>query len=625
MSEDPKGTELVKYEAPQPPTPSPQQKREYVARNPGRPRVPPRSGDIQVNHCKNINCENFGVEPSLISTRGKATDGYSLAARSRGSGQKLLCTKCRQITSVKSNTAIREELERISAYLRPVGASCPRPQCSNHGVPAAPGDGRYLAHGYTVAGTKRWRCKACGTVFSQRKARKQLMSHKNAGIFRHLVNKGGIKPMARVAGVSARTVYLKLAFLQRQCLAFMADREQRIASLGLQRLYVSVDRQDHIVNWTSCRDRKNVQLTAVASADNRSGYVFGMHVNFDPTTDREQMEAEAIVAGDFSIREPSARKFARFWTEPDYGEAQMADPAHMPVERVQDTGDVWIDVEAGYDEMAAIPDPEAKERTPKTTRLPAKGALIHYEYTVHAYFRLVRQLLGPVGKIRFFMDQDDTLRAACIATWREEMAAGTADAFYVRIDKGRNVDQREDLVRKSRERFKAFKVAIGRPELSDFRIRVMLLEEALQNVRQMSPRDAWVEFPESTMAEPKKAICWLTDRRGVAMPLRQLALVYARASMHAVDRYFMQLRRLLMAMERPISTPSNDGRVWRGYSPYDPARMQQVLDIYRCYYNFCKPGRDKLTPAMRLGLAKGPIRIEDILYFKPPEQSSRQR
>lgn len=624
MTEDPKGTDLVLYEGPQPPTPSSRQKRQNVARNPGKPRVSPPNGEIQVNHCKNINCTNFGTEPSPTSTRGKASDGYRLDARNRGSGQRLQCTKCGQNTSLKSNAAIGEELKRISAYLRPVGASCPRPQCSNHGVLAAAGDGHYNAHGYTVAGTKRWRCKACGAVFSQRKARKQLMSHKNAGIFRHLVNKGGVKPMARVAGVSPRTVYLKLAFLQRQCLAYLADREQRIASLGLRRLYISVDRQDHIVNWTSRKDRKNVQLTAVASADNRSGYVFGMHTNFDPTTDREQMEAEAIVAGDFNIREPSARKFARFWTEPDYGKAQLGDPAHLPVERVCDTGDVWADVEAGYEEIEAIPDPEAKERTPKTTRLPSKGALIHYEYTVHAHFRLVRQLLGPVGKIRFFMDQDDTLRAACIATWRKEMSAGIADAFYVRIDKGRNVDQREELARKSRERFKAFKAAIGRPKMSDFRVRVMLLEESLQHSRQMSPRDAWVEFPESTMAEPKKAICWLTDRRGVAIPLRQLALVYARASMHTVDRYFMQIRRLLMAMERPISTPSNDGRVWRGYSPYDPARMQQVLDIYRCYYNFCKPGRDKRTPAMRLGLAKGPIRIEDILYFKPDGQSRRR-
>jgi ribosomal protein S28E/S33 len=29
-------------------------------------------------------------------------------------------------------------------------------------------------------------------------------------------------------------------------------------------------------------------------------------------------------------------------------------------------------------------------------------------------------------------------------------------------------------------------------------------------------------------------------------------------------------------------------------------------------------GKDKKTPAMRLGLAKGPVKYEDILYFTGP-------
>jgi hypothetical protein len=76
----------------------------------------------------------------------------------------------------------------------------------------------------------------------------------------------------------------------------------------------------------------------------------------------------------------------------------------------------------------------------------------------------------------------------------------------------------------------------------------------------------------------------------------------------------MQLRRLLSLLERPISTPSNAGRVWRGYSPYRPERIQQILDICRVHYNYVAKGKDKRTPATRIGLAKGHIRIEDILY-----------
>lgn len=40
-----------------------------------------------------------------------------------------------------------------------------------------------------------------------------------------------------------------------------------------------------------------------------------------------------------------------------------------------------------------------------------------------------------------------------------------------------------------------------------------------------------------------------------------------------------------------------------------------VLGMARVYYNYVQAGEDGRTPAMRLGLAKGPVKIEDLLYF----------
>lgn len=53
-----------------------------------------------------------------------------------------------------------------------------------------------------------------------------------------------------------------------------------------------------------------------------------------------------------------------------------------------------------------------------------------------------------------------------------------------------------------------------------------------------------------------------------------------------------------------------------GYSPYNPAVIAQVLDIFRVYYNYCLVGKDGHTPAMRMGLAKGKVTEEDIIYFE---------
>ena len=60
---------------------------------------------------------------------------------------------------------------------------------------------------------------------------------------------------------------------------------------------------------------------------------------------------------------------------------------------------------------------------------------------------------------------------------------------------------------------------------------------------------------------------------------------------------------------------SSAGRTWYGYSAYNPAMIVKMLGIFRVFYNFCLSGQDGKTPAMRLGLAKGKVALEDIIYF----------
>ena len=56
-------------------------------------------------------------------------------------------------------------------------------------------------------------------------------------------------------------------------------------------------------------------------------------------------------------------------------------------------------------------------------------------------------------------------------------------------------------------------------------------------------------------------------------------------------------------------------RSWHGYSAYNPENLTNVLEIFRVFYNYCHAGQDGKTPAMRLGLARGKVSLEDIVYF----------
>lgn len=132
-----------------------------------------------------------------------------------------------------------------------------------------------------------------------------------------------------MAELDPKTIYGKIAFIHRQCLAFSGDRELRLLQgMTLPKMYIAVDRQAHNVNWSSRRDRRNVVLNAIASADLESGYVFGFHLNFDPSMDPLQVEREANAAGDLGSMSPSgsmresglrATTLPRWQTAPGFG------------------------------------------------------------------------------------------------------------------------------------------------------------------------------------------------------------------------------------------------------------------------------------------------------------------
>ena len=70
-------------------------------------------------------------------------------------------------------------------------------------------------------------------------------------------------------------------------------------------------------------------------------------------------------------------------------------------------------------------------------------------------------------------------------------------------------------------------------------------------------------------------------------------------------------------LERGIKSQSNAGRVWYGYAPYNPAQVQELLDIFRTVHKYVLvSNKDKKTPAMRFGTARGHVSLKDIIYFK---------
>jgi len=82
-----------------------------------------------------------------------------------------------------------------------------------------------------------------------------------------------------------------------------------------------VDRQDYRVNGLIRKDKRNIQLSAIACVDNEYGDGFGAHLNFDPAMVCAEGQAEVEKNGDLGKPYPH-RRFARLWLSADHDAAR---------------------------------------------------------------------------------------------------------------------------------------------------------------------------------------------------------------------------------------------------------------------------------------------------------------
>ncbi|MBT0654286.1 hypothetical protein [Geomobilimonas luticola] len=462
-------------------------------------------------------------------------------------------------------------------------------------------------------------CKACRKTFSIKTTttKPQSTSYKNLLLFKLIVNKMPFQRICEVLDMDMHTLYRKIDFLYKQCRLFAGNYERKLMELKKDRLYISLDRQDHVVNWASTNDKRNIVLNALGSADNKSGFVFGMHLNFDPGFRSSDIEKNARLCNDADVL-PPFRRFARFWLPCDYIESKAYAKGLKAATKGKKLKEA---LKEDYDAAQAREDIEAYEEMSSAVKLPNNGLQIHAEYTMYGHMHFLHKLLPNVRKIRFFIEREPGLRAACLAAFAEEVKNARCDVFFVSINKDLNVHQRQNLVQRGKRDLEDFRDKKKHPlEISDTSLRQLLIEEMLENgeLREIGNfKDQWLDYPAPPMNEPEKLVSWQTDMKDRRYSSFHLARLYSKASLHGIDRFFMQLRRRISLLERPIKTSSAMGRTWYGYSPYKPENIAKVIEIFRVFYNYVKVGEDGKTPAMRLGIAKGPAKVEDIIYYLP--------
>lgn len=465
-------------------------------------RVPVEVGTIQVNFCKNPQCPNFGVpasterQPRGKGAEGRGRDAYRISGSGRGTPM-LNCGFCGQYPTIKSNRAIHEELIR---FWKPFDAkavpTCPNQDCPNH---HREDKTCYYLFGRTKAGSKRYRCKTCGRTFvvSSSPTIRHRLPHKNAAVFRLLVNKVPFRRICELEGITMATLYRKIDFIHRQCIGFASERERALPSMPFVRLYIAVDRQDYMINWSDADDRRNIIFRAVGSADNTTSYVFGLHLNFDPSLNPNDVEKDAIASGDCEVK-PAYRRYARLWLRQDYIEAIKKARAQRFA-----TGSLQGRIAATYEDAAKRDDVEELDSLDDDLSLPKDGMQVRGEYTMYGHFFFLRKLLPNTEKVRFFLDQDSAFRAACLSAFPDRIKEGRCDAFYVRINSEATIDEKRQILADNRRRMAVMKQI--HPDLPEWQVKLLMIKEKMAQVVNIGKwQDRWVEHPFPNMGEPAK-------------------------------------------------------------------------------------------------------------------------
>lgn len=551
-------------------------------------RCPPAFGGLQVNVCHNLRCGNFGVPPLARVDRGrspKIVDTYVAVSIGRGV-LGLRCKLCGEHLRAKSNQAVHEELMRMLEQARPADhQGCATSECVNFALQETTPASRYQKFGTSACGSRRYRCKACQKTFTvgASATRRQRVPETNALIFRLLINKSPMRRICEVADIHPAVLYQRIDFIHRQCVRVAASIEDSLKTLSKDRFGIAVDRQEHTINWSSQFDRRVTQVSAVASADVDSGFVLGMHLDYDPRFDAHDLDLAARQCGD-PDKDPAFRRYARLF---------------LPFET----------------------DTAADDALPSETRLPSRGVRVHSQYTLYGHFHFLRARLPTTATLHFYMDRDPGMGAGCMSAFGQDVKTGRVETFLVKIDKSMMVDTKKRSLAASRAeldnamaRFPGRRrYAVARQIVAD------LLADATS--RGLPVMQRWIKHPLPNMGEPDKHVCYLSDRGDLSADA--LADFILDVRMHPLDRFFMQVRRRLSVLERPIVSASSAQRRWHGYAVYNPQVVARLLETFRVVYNVNLAGADGATPAMRLGLARQPMTLQDIIDYLPDQSSTK--
>jgi len=311
-----------------------------------------------------------------------------------------------------------------------------------------------------------------------------------------LVNGAGISKLMRMMAPSgsgkscgAKRVYERIYWLEKTLLAFekaqLARWKAEVEAKGEPvRHHLCHDDIVIGVNWETSDDRRLTQLHCATTADVRSGYVFRIDVDFDPTIDPVSL-VEAAYANPAeaatNLRQAYQQKSGRRFTAPKmsfqrptgrFEEHHLFAAAkhqlvifreqmiqRMPTDTPQERAEQAAEVAAIEDRIFMIE--EIHERyfnvheSERDHRTPFSGIMTRDTYTKAGHFAVLREQL-PAGAFTLVTEQDGILPSLLPHVFRDEIQADRFRWIAMTHDKEVKKPEMESRVSAYKAEFKRF-------------------------------------------------------------------------------------------------------------------------------------------------------------------------
>lgn len=424
-----------------------------------------------------------------------------------------------------------------------------------------------------------------------------------------------IRGILRITGLNAPVLYSRIDFIHRAFIAFEEKRLERLTRLR-RSFSIGFDFQELLINWSTREDRRTTQITSIASADNLTGFVFGHTLAYDPRMESAWKHFQRLHAiRDFDLPIP-VREAQRFDQRQFLLKAQE--------EAVAELGHGVITPELSRLEELIVKELPAGARD--DFRAPSGGLIVDRTYCVLGHCLQLAELL-PDTRLALYCDLDMSTISALLSTMSDRILRGKATLAVALVNKNTTIDERRRLTEKTAIELRDFCAANGFSEIDAEARRAFIMTMTTQ-VTQGNAPFPFFTIPIHTRYEPYKkvGVIHIPSTGNAAQDADRLAETLDRCSLHAVDSFFSFLRNRISYAKRPGSTTASP-RAWYQTAAYNPENVQKILDIARIYYNFVEvrerslgrfypdeTDRTRSTPAMRIGLAKGPVEIKKIIY-----------